>query len=54
VSSQEIARYSAIRNPDKLEVGQMLRIPSGQPGSSGRAETVFAFFARATLKTERR
>lgn len=31
VSTQEIARYNAIRNPDKLEVGQMLRIPPGTP-----------------------
>jgi lipoprotein NlpD len=31
VSIQEIARYNAIRNPDKLEVGQMLRIPPGKP-----------------------
>lgn len=31
VSTQEIARYNAIRNPDKLEVGQMLRIPPGKP-----------------------
>jgi lipoprotein NlpD len=31
VSTQEIARYNAIRDPDKLDVGQMLRIPPGQP-----------------------
>ena len=31
VSAQEIARYNAIRNPDKLEVGQRLRIPAGKP-----------------------
>jgi len=31
VSTQEIVRYNAIRNPDKLEVGQMLRIPPGKP-----------------------
>lgn len=31
VSTQEVARYNAIRNPDKLEVGQMLRIPPGRP-----------------------
>jgi lipoprotein NlpD len=31
LSVQEIARYNAIRNPDKLEVGQMLRIPPGKP-----------------------
>lgn len=31
VSTQEIARYNSIRNPDKLDVGQMLRIPPGKP-----------------------
>jgi murein DD-endopeptidase MepM/ murein hydrolase activator NlpD len=31
VSTQEIARYNAIHNPNKLEVGQMLRIPPGKP-----------------------
>ncbi len=31
VSPQEIARYNTIRNPDKLEVGQQLRIPPPQP-----------------------
>jgi lipoprotein NlpD len=31
VSTQEIARYNAIRDPDKLDVGQRLRIPPGKP-----------------------
>jgi len=31
VSTKEIARYNSIRDPDKLEVGQMLRIPPGSP-----------------------
>lgn len=37
VSTQEIARYNAIRNPDKLDVGQMLRIP---PGASPQVAAV--------------
>jgi murein DD-endopeptidase MepM/ murein hydrolase activator NlpD len=49
VSSQEIARYNAIRNPDKLEVGQMLRIPSGQPGKVAAAPKPSSFSSpRAT------
>ena len=31
VSTMEIARYNAIPDPDKLYVGQMLRIPHGEP-----------------------
>jgi lipoprotein NlpD len=31
VSQQELARYNTIRNPDKLEVGQWLRIPPAKP-----------------------
>ncbi|MGE0681898.1 MAG: peptidoglycan DD-metalloendopeptidase family protein [Candidatus Binatia bacterium] len=31
MSTQEIARYNAISDPDKLDVGQMLRIPPGKP-----------------------
>lgn len=31
VSTEEIARYNAIPDPDKLYIGQMLRIPPGEP-----------------------
>jgi murein DD-endopeptidase MepM/ murein hydrolase activator NlpD len=40
VSTQEIARYNAIRNPDKLEVGQMLRIPPGKPQQAASSPKV--------------
>ena len=37
VSTAEIARYNAIPDPDKLYVGQMLRIPHGEPKQVAKA-----------------
>lgn len=36
VSLQELVRYNAIRDPDKIEVGQMVRIPAGKPQETPR------------------
>jgi lipoprotein NlpD len=36
VSLQELVRYNAIRDPDKLEVGQMVRIPAGKSTETPR------------------
>lgn len=45
VSTQQIARFNAIRNPDRLEVGQWLRIPPAAKDSAS---------ATATAKRENR
>jgi len=37
VSTREIARYNSIPDPDKLYVGQMLRIPHGEPQQVAKA-----------------
>jgi murein DD-endopeptidase MepM/ murein hydrolase activator NlpD len=39
VSTQQIARFNAIRDPDKLEVGQWLRIPPPAKDSASTAAT---------------
>jgi len=39
VSSYELAQYNALANPDKLEVGQRLRIPPPQLTRSASVET---------------
>lgn len=50
ISTQEIARYNAIRNPDKLEIGQMLRIPPGKPQQvTASAKTPLSTAPRSTL-----
>lgn len=36
VPLQELVRYNAIRDPDKLAVGQMVRIPAGKPTATPR------------------
>src|SRR5215510_2721581 len=48
VSQQEVARYNSIRNPDKIEVGQQLRIP---PAKQQRTPTPSAPDNRTLVRT---